>query len=39
MLRANWSLFAEAFRAEAGEQSVSVRAFSLPSFFKLLDAV
>ena len=35
-LRANWSLFADSFRAEAGELGISVRAFSLPSFFNYL---
>ena len=31
-LRATWSVFADAFRAEAGEMRVQTRAFSLPKF-------
>ena len=35
-LRANWSLFADSFRAEAGELAIPVRAFSLPNFLNFL---
>jgi len=35
-LRANWSLFADSFRAEAGELGISMRTLSLPVFFNYL---
>ena len=35
-LRATWSVFADAFRAEAGEMRVQTRAFSLPKFINFL---
>ena len=35
-LRACWSVFAEAFQAEAGELSISYRGFSLTKFIDFL---
>jgi len=36
LFRGHWSLFADSFRAEAGERGIQVRPFSLPSFLQFI---